>query len=175
MTGYGAGGPASSSPTPTTWPARAPRSRSAIRGEVPVPPRRVTTGPWSNSTRSSSSKLQDGTSNTLLLGEFGRGSGNIGIGNWFVAWDASVQRISIAGINRPYTAPLPFADRMNPPAQPPLQGPQSYMGFGSYHPGGANFAFGDGSVRFIKETTDLRVLAALGTRAGGEVVSASDY
>ena len=49
------------------------------------------------------------------------------------------------------------------------------MGFGSYHPGGANFAFGDGSVRFIKESTDLRVLAALGTRAGVEVVSASDY
>jgi prepilin-type processing-associated H-X9-DG protein len=120
-------------------------------------------------------EIRDGTSNTLLLGEFGRGPGNIGMGNWFVAWDASVQRIALAGINRAYTAPLPFAERMNPPAQPPLQGPQSYMGFGSYHPGGANFAFCDGSVRFIKESTDLRVLAALGTRAGGEAVSASDF
>ena len=82
-------------------------------------------------------EIRDGTSNTLLLGEFGRGPGNVGIGNWFVAWDASVQRVSLAGINRAYTAPLPFAERMNPPAQPPAQGPQSYMGFGSYHPGGA--------------------------------------
>ena len=120
-------------------------------------------------------ELQDGTSNTLLLGEFGRGPGNIGMGNWFAAWDASVQRLSIAGINRPYTAPLPFAERMNPPAQPPLQGPQSYMGFGSYHTGGANFALCDGSVRFIKESTDLLVLGSLGTRAHGEVVSSSDY
>jgi prepilin-type N-terminal cleavage/methylation domain-containing protein/prepilin-type processing-associated H-X9-DG protein len=120
-------------------------------------------------------EVQDGTSNTLLLGEFGRGPGNVGIGNWFVSWDASVQRVSAAAINHPYTTPLPFTERMNPPAQPPLQGPQSYMGFGSYHPGGANFALVDGSVRLIKETADPRVLSALGTRAGGEVVSSSDY
>jgi hypothetical protein len=30
-------------------------------------------------------------------------------------------------------------------------------------------------VKFIKENTDLRVLAALGTRAGGEVISASEF
>ena len=38
-----------------------------------------------------------------------------------------------------------------------------------------NFALADGSVRFLKETADLRVLSALATRAGGEVVSATDY
>jgi prepilin-type processing-associated H-X9-DG protein len=54
-------------------------------------------------------------------------------------------------------------------------GPQSDLGFGSYHPGGANFAFCDGSVKFLKSTTDPRVLSALSTRAGGEVISASDY
>ena len=57
--------------------------------------------------------VQDGTSNTLLVGEFGRGPDSIGIGNWFVSWDASVQRVSIAGIDRSYTAPLPFAYTMN--------------------------------------------------------------
>ena len=34
---------------------------------------------------------------------------------------------------------------------------------------------GDGSVRFIKETINLDVFKALGTRAGGEVISADSY
>lgn len=41
----------------------------------------------------------------------------------------------------------------------------------SKHPGGANGLFTDASVRFLKETMDLSVLAAICTRAGGEVVS----
>jgi prepilin-type processing-associated H-X9-DG protein len=86
-----------------------------------------------------------------------------------------VQRLSSVGINRAYTAPFPYADRMTPSGNPPLQGPQSALGFGSYHPGGANFAFADGSVRFVKETTDLRVMSVLGTRGGREVSSASDF
>ena len=46
---------------------------------------------------------------------------------------------------------------------------------GSDHPGGADALLGDGSARFIKETTALRPLAALCTRAGGEVISADQY
>jgi prepilin-type N-terminal cleavage/methylation domain-containing protein/prepilin-type processing-associated H-X9-DG protein len=40
----------------------------------------------------------------------------------------------------------------------------------SFHPGGANAVFADGSVRFLRESVDIRVFAALVTRAGGEVV-----
>jgi prepilin-type N-terminal cleavage/methylation domain-containing protein/prepilin-type processing-associated H-X9-DG protein len=47
--------------------------------------------------------------------------------------------------------------------------------FGSLHPGGANFAMCDGSVRFIKSTIAQPIYQALGTRAGGEVVSADAY
>jgi prepilin-type N-terminal cleavage/methylation domain-containing protein/prepilin-type processing-associated H-X9-DG protein len=42
--------------------------------------------------------------------------------------------------------------------------------FGSGHAGGANFAFVDGSVRFLRNETDLSILQALSTRAGNEAV-----
>ena len=44
----------------------------------------------------------------------------------------------------------------------------------SFHPGGANAVFADGSVHFLKATIDIRAFARLVTRAGGEVVSAGD-
>jgi prepilin-type processing-associated H-X9-DG protein len=47
--------------------------------------------------------------------------------------------------------------------------------FGSGHPGGANFAFADGHVQFLKGSPDLRILNALSTRGGGEIVSADAY
>ena len=42
--------------------------------------------------------------------------------------------------------------------------------FYSFHDGGSVFAFGDGSVRFLSESTTLANLAALCTRDGGEVI-----
>ncbi|MFT3880324.1 MAG: DUF1559 domain-containing protein [Gemmatales bacterium] len=43
--------------------------------------------------------------------------------------------------------------------------------FYSMHPNGANFAFADGSVRFLPESTSLWILGALSTRNGGEAVT----
>jgi len=45
----------------------------------------------------------------------------------------------------------------------------------SYHPGGVNTLFGDGSVKFIKDTISAANWQALGTIAGGEVLSADSY
>ena len=47
--------------------------------------------------------------------------------------------------------------------------------FGSNHEGGAFFCFADGAVRFLSENLDATVFAALGTRAGNEIVDDEDY
>jgi prepilin-type N-terminal cleavage/methylation domain-containing protein/prepilin-type processing-associated H-X9-DG protein len=45
----------------------------------------------------------------------------------------------------------------------------------SFHPGGVNCLLGDGSVRFIKDGINGKAWRALGTIAGGEVISADNF
>ncbi len=45
----------------------------------------------------------------------------------------------------------------------------------SFHPGGANVLMCDGSVRFLKNSTNIQVVWGLGSRAQGEVIDASSY
>jgi hypothetical protein len=46
---------------------------------------------------------------------------------------------------------------------------------GGFTPDGFNAGFGDGSVRFIKQTINPEVLRALITRAGGEVINSTSF
>jgi len=48
-------------------------------------------------------------------------------------------------------------------------------GLTSFHPGGANVCFADGSVRFLKSSLNWNVLWALGSREQGEVVSSDSF
>jgi prepilin-type N-terminal cleavage/methylation domain-containing protein/prepilin-type processing-associated H-X9-DG protein len=45
----------------------------------------------------------------------------------------------------------------------------------SFHPGGANIVFADGSVRFVRESISIATLAALVTKSSGEVNNPNDY
>ena len=49
------------------------------------------------------------------------------------------------------------------------------FGLSSFHPGGANVAMADGSVRFLKNSTNLNTIWAIGSRGQGEVVSSDSY
>jgi prepilin-type processing-associated H-X9-DG protein len=48
-------------------------------------------------------------------------------------------------------------------------------GLSSYHPGGGNVSFADGSVRFLKSSIAPQTIWALGSRAQGEVISSDSY
>ena len=60
-----------------------------------------------------------------------------------------------------------------------LDGPNSKPAhadqFWARHPGGAQFCFADGSVRFVKERRPINIFQALATRAGAEVLSNDSY
>jgi len=137
-----------------------------------------------NGTMQHTTRLQDiidGTSHTILMGE-----------------DAGRHQNYIAG-HIPYTAPPPTPNYWEGPngwmlnaaladyntairvwgfsSDGKIRGGgcscinvNNAFQFYSFHPGGVNTVRGDGSVQFMQETIDPGILAALVTRAGGEVV-----
>jgi prepilin-type N-terminal cleavage/methylation domain-containing protein/prepilin-type processing-associated H-X9-DG protein len=81
-----------------------------------------------------------------------------------------------------YMAGYPSATRYNHVAQPntTVCSANGDAGYGVYpassrHPGGANVATADGSVKFIKSTVNIQSWWGIGTKAGGEVISADAY
>jgi prepilin-type N-terminal cleavage/methylation domain-containing protein/prepilin-type processing-associated H-X9-DG protein len=115
--------------------------------------------------------ITDGTSNTLLFGERYHHDPNWATistyGGW--AWanfNAPEDYILSARVPINYLVPAGQGGNYN------FTDPR-VCAFGSRHTGGANFTLADGSVRFLTLTgnSDLPVLQALSTRAGGEVVT----
>jgi prepilin-type N-terminal cleavage/methylation domain-containing protein/prepilin-type processing-associated H-X9-DG protein len=116
--------------------------------------------------------ITDGTSNTLLVAEdAGRpqrwqaGHAVPGAFSFGGPWASSANPVLIRGSTADgSTAPGPCALNCTNDRQP-------Y----SFHSGGCNFLFADGSVHFLQAGLSIRVLAALATRAGGEVVCTGDW
>jgi prepilin-type N-terminal cleavage/methylation domain-containing protein/prepilin-type processing-associated H-X9-DG protein len=155
--------------------------RSFHPGDPPAFPRMTRDGIFFLDSCVRLTDVKDGTSTTFLFGErfhhdpehdrrnpiFFPGNGPLAsFGKWgFVA----------KGIgNVTLSTPAPINYRV-PPGGDYSAVEDRNGAFGSGHPGGANFAFADGSVRFLGDRTPLPTLQALSTRAGGEVVSGGDF
>jgi prepilin-type N-terminal cleavage/methylation domain-containing protein/prepilin-type processing-associated H-X9-DG protein len=121
--------------------------------------------------------VPDGTSNTILLGERPP-PGSLVYGWWYggLGDDAHGSIEVVLGsreINRS------VLDTGSCPPGPYKYQPGAFTDdcsrfhFWSPHAGGANFAFADGSVRFLRYSAD-DIMPALATRAGGEVVAVPD-
>jgi prepilin-type processing-associated H-X9-DG protein len=136
-------------------------------------------GVFFQSSRVRLADITDGTSNTFLFGErshvdpeydrltaaFDPGFGPlVKIGTWGWAGDGACFTNSLG-------TPVPINYGV-----PPLPNVGDWRwkmfrlsALGSDHPGGATFAFADGSVRFIADDLPLKQLQALSTRAGEEI------
>jgi prepilin-type N-terminal cleavage/methylation domain-containing protein/prepilin-type processing-associated H-X9-DG protein len=117
----------------------------------------------------------DGTSNTFMFGE--RSHHDLiypqidTLGGW--AWaNYNASQDYLLSTCQPVNYSLPPGTVTGPPNYPE---DDRVACFGSQHPSGANFAFCDGSVRFVTLTsnTELPLLQALSTRAGSEVIDGS--
>ena len=53
------------------------------------------------------------------------------------------------------------------------QAGRTLVGASSYHPGGVNVGFLDGSVKFLKDSVSGQTWGAIATTSGGEVIDAS--
>ncbi|MCC7085066.1 MAG: DUF1559 domain-containing protein [Pirellulales bacterium] len=109
-------------------------------------------------------EVLDGTSKTIMVGEeklVADGGAVAGADLAVRAWlDPYSLTSTMWGINTSDTDLL-------------IWGGYYGQGFGSYHAGGANFLFADGSVHFLGELINLNVFASLGTKAKGETTNAT--
>ncbi len=109
------------------------------------------------------SKVLDGLSQTILLGETSDMSKNLG----WVSGTRSTLR-NTGSLNDPSTL---LQNASGVPAEPvEPAGSLRVGGFGSYHTGGAQFVFADGSSRFIASSIDPSIYKKLGNRADGELL-----
>ena len=111
--------------------------------------------------------IYDGSTNTLLLGEALTSPDELG---WVSGTRATLRDTSVIEAGRPYLRPA--AGDAADAADAAEQASKSLFvgGFGSYHPGGANMGFADGSTRFVSGSIDPTVLQRLGNRADGEIL-----
>lgn len=114
--------------------------------------------------------IRDGTSHTLLAGERPP-DWNLRFGHWYCGWGNWWNATVYLGVRDFDSRSM----RDNCPRGPyhfqsgQMANPCSVNHFWSLHPGGGNFLFADGSVRFLSYSADA-ILPALATRAGGETV-----
>lgn len=126
-------------------------------------------GVFSARSMTTTSKITDGLSNTLLFGE---APGTVGSN---VPDDEGADSGFVVGVAWASNATLPVAGGLDASFQNPPDSSAEYQThagqFSSLHMGGiVNFSYADGSVHGLTKDTDLRTLVALASMRAGDIV-----
>lgn len=119
-------------------------------------------------------KVSDGTSNTIIVGEvlpYQTADSSF----WMATGMMAGTTVPINLNTNRVAATDPSCDKAWGTTVWGCRFSYASKGFKSEHPGGANITFADGSVRFLKQTINLATYCALGSKGGGEVISADSY
>ncbi|QEG22941.1 DUF1559 family PulG-like putative transporter [Mariniblastus fucicola] len=138
---------------------------------------------YSKKTAIGTQDIGDGMSNTIAYGETSRSSVNGGFLAHRAGWTfgATGTPTTIGGRvvfvpSRTLTVKSVGVDGINANrdyfAEPEFENTHC---FNSAHPGGAQFAFADGSVHFVDDGIEINILRSLSSIDGAEVVSAGDF
>jgi hypothetical protein len=113
----------------------------------------------------------DGTSNTLLVGEYHTKTVNRRRRFWAYAYSGYNQ--SGIHLGSPTDFGIPDYDLCDnaPPQGAGAHNNDCKRAFASFHPGGVQFALCDASVRFVPKTIDFAVLAGSATIQNSEAVT----
>jgi prepilin-type N-terminal cleavage/methylation domain-containing protein/prepilin-type processing-associated H-X9-DG protein len=118
-------------------------------------------------------EITDGTSSTFLAGE------QLMRVTYWNAWVEANQCVGSTAVPLNFLAPgvaITGSGSVNVASGASDLGSWTHWySFRSQHPGGGNFAFCDGSVKFIKSTSSMPVYQALSTRNQGEIISADAF
>ena len=159
-------------------------------------------GPIFGQSAVSMASVSDGTSNTILFTETAHGLIDAATRSVYHSWNSAYYSDTMSHAFYPINA---HRRNIGDSSSSDYDSDYVAMGASSFHPGGANVAFCDGSVRFLKDTVDswaidpatadpigvsyngssrlyviapgskIGVYQALSTRNGGEVVGADQY
>ena len=120
-------------------------------------------------------EITDGTSQTIFVGEKVNDGTDQG---WASGTRASLRNSGWVINSQGNISALAYGEDDEAKSAPStaLPGTPAYVGgYGSKHPGGANFAFGDGSVRFVRTGVSPRIFRLLANRADGEIIDGQPY
>ena len=144
----------------------APTNYAGCHNDVEAPIAADNSGVFYLNSRIRSERIDDGSSNTIFLGEHHMDSDHLG---WASGTPSTLRNMGGLGNVR---GSLAF--QRNTPPTPPVNLLEVGT-FSSSHVGGVQFAFGDGSVRFISVNASQSVLLRLANRADGGLVSDDDF